>query len=660
MSISYLYISPVGGICNEMYNPYPRVFEHSNTVTIRNHRLDANNHFWSLILNEGNIKKLLNDINTEDRFIPWKKSAITNKKLFITRISYAKEHICDDALTPQEFFSILETLNQLCILYSEYKFYPIQLSLQDGFLLETMNSRFLWENALNPSKNPYLPYIKKYIMPTITNEKPNIVFLEGRPSFYTFAIAMLIRKMLPKCQIIHTRHSSEYYSLNKIDYMLSENNYYFRAIDAVILEFFEATEHEIIQELPLRDIPNLIYSDRKGKVVKNQYITKHKDSLSFDLQSPNSSTANVHLEPNHKCYWNKCTFCGINKKYHFNNDDGFTLDATLQALQNKIRINDVSKVWFIDEAISSNKLRIIAKYFIDNNIKISWQVRTRISPELIKNNLPALLANSGLKEIRLGLESASLNILRKMNKIDEDFSLDLVQEICRIYSFYKIAVHFPVIIGFPGETINNRRQTYDFLRKICSDNPYVSFNINVYQMDVASHVFQEWTTFNVSKVQLPCMPQYFLGNMAIWEPTEDVVSLRSEQNALMREILYPWMPKHCTLEPHIFYRLSETSRLTLKWRCMKSPKKPPITKTLTINPSVTITKDGNTQLYILYNWCNHHYMIGNDKAIILFKKYKSHINDTITSTNECDKEENALIDNWIKYQFLITTKEVIS
>ena len=133
MSISYLYISPVGGICNEMYNPYPKVFEHSNTVTIRNHRLDANNHFWSLILNEGNIKKLLNDINTEDRFIPWKKSAITNKKLFITRISYAKEHICDDTLTPQEFFSILETLNQLCILYSEYKFYPIQLSLQDGF-----------------------------------------------------------------------------------------------------------------------------------------------------------------------------------------------------------------------------------------------------------------------------------------------------------------------------------------------------------------------------------------------------------------------------------------------------------------------------------------------------------------------------------------------
>ncbi len=34
----------------------------------------------------------------------------------------------------------------------------------------------------------------------------------------------------------------------------------------------------------------------------------------------------------------------------------------------------------------------------------------------------------------------------------------------------------------------------------------------------------------------------------------------------MREMLYPWMPIDSFIKPHIFYRLSETARHTLKWK----------------------------------------------------------------------------------------------
>ena len=89
--------------------------------------------------------------------------------------------------------------------------------------------------------------------------------------------------------------------------------------------------------------PNIIYKKQNGEISENAHVIygnvtamditlrpKHQ-YLNHEL-SP-IKIANVHLSPFSKCYWNECTFCGINQKYkYFDIEDD---DIVLNMLHDK-------------------------------------------------------------------------------------------------------------------------------------------------------------------------------------------------------------------------------------------------------------------------------------------------------------------------------------
>lgn len=635
--MNYLYIGEVNGLYNEMYMPdidsllEPR-------VEIKENILDANNHFWSEILDLNRIEKILGFINKSEQLNPQYISIVTHKKHFLKNVREAKNKICDGENSPQQFFSYLETLNLVCQLYTDYVYFPFILSLQEGFLINNFNAKKIWDECLNPTRNPYINYINENIIPLILKHKPQMLFLKGKPSFYNMCIARIVKEKIPHIVCCFTRHSSEYYSLNKIDYLLTNNNYFFKDIDVVILEGFIESETNLLQGKDFEEIPNIIYKNKEGNIIQNKYDT-HSFSTEIlyttrpssckvqYLKSP-SALANVQLEPYTKCFWNKCAFCGINKKYHFENDNKNTLLIEERLHELKKLINQgISYVWFIDEAISTKKLLIIAKYIIAHHISIRWQVRSRICQELLDENLVLFLAKSGLKEIRLGLESASLTVLKKMNKFDQTFSLELVEDICELFYKYHISVHFPIIIGFPGETSYDRKKTYDFLRAIHNKYPNVTFNINLFGLDICSPMFANWTNYEITDIHFPCLPSYFLGNIVDWSDADNFSSnmLADERDKFMRDVLYPWMPHNATLPPYIFYRLSETIRNTLYWKEKETPDIPQIKEQsyLVVNSNITISYQDTRSIYIIYNWNTHHYMIGNNNTLKVFEIFST-------------------------------------
>ena len=438
--MQYLYIDGVNGLYNEMYRPDVDSLLNPH-LEIKNHLLDANNHFWSEILNINKIEKIVELIDISEQLNPQYISIAMNKKHFLKKVKEAQVRVCDAGNSPQEFFAYLETLNLVCQLYTDYVYFPFTLSLQEGFLLNNNNAKKMWEECSNPTRNPYLNYINTNIIPIVLKYNPQVIFFEGRPSFYNIGIAKILKQKVFNIICCFTRHSSEYYSLNKIDDLLLSNNYFFKDIDVVILEGFEEAEDEIIRGKKFEDISNIIYKNKKGNIIQNKYniqafstgilYTTRPDSHIIPYRKSPAVLANIQLEPYTKCFWNKCAFCGINKKYHFedNNKSITLIQERLQELENLTK-QGISYVWFIDEAISAEKLLLIAKYIIANKISIKWQARSRICQELLDENLVSFLAESGLKEIRLGLESASLSVLDKMNKFDQTFSLDLVEHIC--------------------------------------------------------------------------------------------------------------------------------------------------------------------------------------------------------------------------------------
>lgn len=638
--MQYLYINAVNGLFNEMYNPQIDSLLKPD-LKISSHNLDANNHFWSVILNLKNINELLENIAITEEIGPAYLSILTHKQIFLEKVMEAQIELCDCNNNPQQFFSYLEILNLVCQLYSEYAYFPYKLTLQDGFAMNNNNAKILWEECLNIAKNPYLSYIRQYVFPLIEEYNPQLIFLEGAPSYYNMGIARLVKQKMPYVRICITRHSSEYYSLNKIDYLLKKNYYFFKLVDIVILEYFSEVEQQLIRNIPLNQISNILYRNECGIVIQNDYHnpTKYNTNIFYqtrskskyiNFQSDPAKLANVHLEPYSKCFWNKCSFCAINKKYHFENE--VINDTLLLSRLNEIKtliLNGTSHIWFIDEAISIEKLKKIALFFLDQHLLVIWQVRTRICEELTDDSLIKLLENAGLKEIRLGLESASLPILMKMNKFDDSFSLELVECICKKFSSHHISVHFPIIIGFPGETIIDRKKTYDFLRYLHQEYPLVTFNINLFGLDIASPMFAKWTDYKIANIFFPCIPDYFIANIVNWygENNFTSTSLSVERDRIMRDILYPWMPQNATLQPYIFYRLSETIRNTLYWKekNVKEKEQLDVNSIVVKNQNITISRQNNYEIYIIYNWTNHHYMIGNENTLKIFVAFESPI-----------------------------------
>lgn len=630
--MDYIRISSVSGLFHEFYNPIPTGLS-ATTLNLNGNELDATSLFWTHIFDIKNIKQIINKIvPSSPKYI----AIISDIDTFIKQIEIAKSSVCNSDISAKDFFRYLETFSIVCRIYSEYVFNPHRLTIQNGFETNNYSASQIYYDCLDDLKNPYLHFIKQYVLPQIRASLAPVVFIDGAPTFYNMAICRLIKKEFPNTHICISRHSSEYYSLNKLEPYLTQNEFLFKMVDSVILEYFGETEKQLLCALEnsnkLSTVPNLIYKNN-DKIYITPYKAKEKNyEPVFETQYPGSELANVHLQPYTMCYWNKCTFCGINKKYHFSNDEVAqnALEISLSYLREHLH-KQIKFIWFIDEAIHPHKLKYIAEFFVKNNIEIIWQARCRVEKLLLDKSLIKLLRQSGLKELRLGLESASLDVLKAMNKFDEDFSFEVVEKICSAYSDAGISIHFPMIIGFPGETSYDRKKTYDYLSYLCGKYPLVSFNLNVFNLDISSHVFHCPDKYEIKEIYYPCHLQNFLGNILQWDRGNGLEKqLFMERDQYMRERLYPWMPTSSSIKPHIFYRLSETARHTLRWRIQdihivsttSATSLDSQTEVLIPN-TVVYGFDTVRNVYTIYNWDTHHYMIGNNHLIFILNFFKT-------------------------------------
>ena len=295
--MKHLKILPVGGLYHEFYGPLSNNLNSIN-MQINNDELDATNLFWSLILDKKNLKKVLTRVQpVSPKYI----TVLGNVELFLSQVELAKYNICHRTINQKDFFRYLETLSIVCGIYSDYVFFPHRVTIQNGFELEDVSAKEIYETCLQNKRNPYLHFVKKYVMPLVKIYAPDLIFIEGRPTFYNKCKCRLIKDELPNTHNAITRHSSEYYSLNKLEEHLVNNTYLFKMVDSVILEFFDKTEKSLISALQnnhsLSNVYNLVYKDG-DEIIKTQY---GYDSLDFipEVQQVDidGQLINVHLQP---------------------------------------------------------------------------------------------------------------------------------------------------------------------------------------------------------------------------------------------------------------------------------------------------------------------------------------------------------------------------
>ena len=616
----------------------------------------ANSLFWANHLAPQKLASLIDLVQDRFRYspcyIPQFQAVLDNPELFLSCIEEAVRMLSQPIVSEKKFFSSMECLTILCNLYSDFIYTPFRLTIDQGFLLNEIDTRSLVKNCLSPVSNPYYNFINKHCRPIIKAIHPDVIWAYGRPNFSTFTLAMIARKAFPDVHICLVDAPSEYYSLSKIKDRLKTNELLFSIIDSILLYNDAKTQKQILHALengdPLTRIPNLIYIDKTENKIKNTHTkisAKNNVSLnlsSFESLSPNkilkkeknnSEVMALKLWPDNACYWNKCTFCGINQKYHSNSISGSfeKIDKKIEFIA-QLKKTGYDYFWMIDEAVLPDVLKQFADKLINRKLNVYWQTRSRIDKGFT-SQLCDSLAKAGLKEIRFGLESASYRILKLMNKFPEDFDLSLVEKIVERFHEKGVSVHLCLILDFPGETHSDRMATFDFLRQLKKKYPSLTFNLNRFMLDITSKIFTRYETFDITRIQWPCPAKYFLGNQVEWDSENrhyhknQIDDLR---NNFMRQNLYPWMPTSPMTPPFNFYTQYEAFKMTLLWKTkMGSEQKKeactPLSKRTRIIKSSQIVycklhkKDiHDRQFYRVYNWETHVHFECDETLIRLY------------------------------------------
>ena len=631
-----------------------------------------NNLFWKNLFEADNILKAIESLKNIYQYTKCDDihllAILNNSDVFVSKCLEAVRKLGNINFTQNEYFYMLETVSVLCKLYSKTIFFPHNLTVEDGFILNEFLCEELLSNVMDINKNPYLDFIQKNCEEVIKTYKPDVLWILGPIKYSNLAIALIAKKYNPNIHISVCNHSSEYYSLNKITDLLLLNDKLFNVIDSVILDDTINTKNKLLLALknktPIDNIPNIIYKDKNSNEIRQtEYEAIIMSDTSITKQKSDYPIVNIKLWENDLCHWNKCTFCGINKKYQckrfseFNDKD--SIDKKVEKIKEYVK-SGYKYFWFIDEAIPVEVLKAFSEKLIKDKIKIIWQARARID-KLFNNNLCETLSKAGLKEIRFGLESACSRILKLMNKFPDDITLESIENIVKNLTDNNVSVHFPLIVGFPTETSFERMQTYNFVEMLRAKYKNVTFNVNRIGLDVCSTLFKNYYEFGITRIDWPCNPRYFLGNIIEWNSKDvpfDKDMIDRDRNDFMRRCLYPWIPDTALIKPHVFYRLTETSRNTLLWKCNHSFIKENVNMSIDINKTnFSISKNiSYLEQYkygrdYIYNWNSHILLCDEDKIlsmlIVKYNKYKK------LNVKNCNKD---IIYNAYKHGIIESSK----
>ncbi len=114
-------------------------------------------------------------------------------------------------------------------------------------------------------------------------------------------------------------------------------------------------------------------------------------------------------------------------------------------------------------SLSRERTRAFAKELIKRKRKYTYCFPSGIKVETVGRDELVLLYDSGCKYVALSPESASKKVLKLMNK---PVDLEHVIKVVRWCNEIGMMVNCNFVLGFPGETLEDRKLTYKYIRKL--------------------------------------------------------------------------------------------------------------------------------------------------------------------------------------------------
>ncbi|MCC7158606.1 MAG: radical SAM protein [Ignavibacteria bacterium] len=316
--------------------------------------------------------------------------------------------------------------------------------------------------------------------------------LTGAPIKNALAASRTLKKLYPRLKIIwggwHT-------SLFPTDTLMEES------IDVTVQGQGENVFASLVEKISnggsFSGLRGICYKE-EGKIIRNPPCDlKDMNELGFQKYEHIPVEGYFKLKGQRQfdfissigCFF-RCSFCAdpqvYNRKWSALSPERMGEEISFQ--WNKYKFAELA---FQDETFFTYKDRAIsiADEFLKRNLKFKWTATmradqgSRLSEDIFKH-----LVRSGLRWVLIGVESGSNEML---NWLKKDITVEQVMYCAEICKKFGIAAHFPVIIGFPGESDRSVKQSLAIANKLREMSPKFETPVFYYKPYPGSNITTE-------------------------------------------------------------------------------------------------------------------------------------------------------------------------
>lgn len=312
------------------------------------------------------------------------------------------------------------------------------------------------------------------------------------------ALAGMFRKRLPKAMILIGGHPFKFRQS-----LLKESPWLFDTLDGIGLFSGEETLQALAENLPMKEAPNLLWSDGKKIHVNPLKTFRHGFPPDYsDVHLPNYLTPALvmPISTASGCPWGKCVFCN-----HPNHPlpeaqqyQPRAQELVFRELQDHVAAGR-RRFFFVDEALAPDRLRELIAGMVAHNLEISWICYSRFEDELTAEDFQNA-RKAGCRKIFFGFETASQRILDQFRK---GTSVQAARRNVIDAGKAGIAVHLFIMTGFPGETGEDQQLTLDFLSETLPHTQAFGFTWDLFPLscELGTPLHASPTEFGITQLQ---------------------------------------------------------------------------------------------------------------------------------------------------------------
>lgn len=339
--------------------------------------------------------------------------------------------------------------------------------------------------------NPFAEFFADCV-PGMLAEQPHYIGISIN-AFSQVIPGLTIARMLKEAGAPHVGIGGNFFE--RVADTLSERPHFFEAFaDSLAVGEGERTVEYLVQALAagtsLAEVPNILYYDRDEQVVRVTPTAPPPPMDEVGIQDLAGLPLDLYLAPDlvltiqagKGCYWGRCTFCD---SYVGVTPDEKGIDRLIREITHLRDTYGVRHYQFIDEAISPDRLRLIADRFMEADLDIEWfcngRLENRFTPGLMQ-----VLHAAGLRMVLWGVETGSKRIFKLIRKgVDFEKRIPLLRGSADagVWNFAYI------FFGFPSETYDEALETVEM---ICANTDVIhSYGKSIFTLGKHAPLFRD-------------------------------------------------------------------------------------------------------------------------------------------------------------------------